>query len=318
MEELKKTKISVLVEDAALEDLIVLILAGEDYKVKAYKNQHEALRGFVQDPPDLIISDYKSPHINGLEVCRILRQDMPYYYIPVVFILSDPEIPDKAKIAYSGGDDYIVRSSLESELPVRIRLNLYRTGRQRDVNPVTGLPGQVGLLSELGKRLAAKNVFAVFHADLSGFRLFNQRYGFKRGDEVLKFTASVIAGALKDLGTPSDYLSHPYCDDFIFLSSYDCVDALCDRVIQGFTVGIRSFYDEEDRAREQIVVKNRKGEVLRLGFLRVHIGVVTNQHYPFVEPAQIIQISTELKDYCQKNFDKSMFVRERRKKYPFS
>jgi GGDEF domain-containing protein len=174
------------------------------------------------------------------------------------------------------------------------------------------------LVAELEKRLEAKSLFAVFYSDLSGFRLFNQRYGFKRGDEVLKFTASVISGALKDLGTPSDYLTHPYSDDFVFLSSHDGIDAICERIIKGFNVGIRSFYDDEDRAREEIVIKTRRGDVLRLPFMKVYIGVVTNEHYPFLGSIQIIQTSSELKDFCQKNFNKSMFVKERRKKYPFS
>jgi PleD family two-component response regulator len=318
MEESKMTKVAVLVEEPSLEDFIVLILIGEDYKVKAYKNQHEALKGFEEDPPDLIISDYKSPHINGLDICRILRKNLPYYYVPIIFILPDAEPLNKAKIAYAGADDYVMRESLEAELLVKVKLNLYRTGRQRDVNPITGLPEQAGLVAELEKRLEAKSLFAVFHSDLSGFRLFNQRYGFKRGDDVLKFTSSVISGALKDLGTPSDYLTHPYSDDFVFLSSYDGIDAICERIIQGFNVGIRSFYDNEDRAREEIVIKNRRGDVMRLPFMKVHIGVVTNEHYPFLGPVQIIQTSSELKDFCQKNFDKSMFVKERRKKYPFS
>ena len=318
MDELRKTKISVVVEDAALEDFIVLILIGEDYKVKAYRNQQEALTGLEADPPDLIICDYKSAHINGLDICRILRKNLPYYYIPVMFVLSDAEPLDKAKLVYAGADDYIPKASIEDELLLKVKLNLYRTGRQRDINPVTGLPGQAGLLAELEKRLKGKNLFAVFHADLTNFRPFNQRYGFKRGDEVLKFTATTIAGALKDLGTPADYITHPHSDDFVFLSTHDCVEEVCGRIIQGFNVGVRSFYDDEDRAKEQILIRTRKGDVLKLPFMRIHIGVVTNEHYPFVDPVQIIQTSAELKDYSQKNFDKSMYVRERRRKYPFS
>ncbi len=318
MKELKRTKISVLVEDPALEDLIVLILTGEDYQVKAYKTQYEALKGVADEPPDLLISEYQSSHINGLDVCRILRKNLPYHYIPVIFMLADTELLHKEKIAYSGADDYVIRASLDIELPVKVRLNLYRTGRHRDMNPVTGLPEQAGLAAELEKRLEAHGVFAVFHADLAGFKMFNRRYGFRRGDEVLKFTASVISGALKTLGTPSDYLTHPFSDDFVFLSSIDAVDAICGRVIQDFDAGIRSFYDAEDRSREEIVLKSRRGDLLRIPFMRMHIGVVTNEHFAFAGVAQIIQISCELKDYCQKNFDKSMFVRERRKKYPFA
>ena len=318
MVEARKTRISVIVGDSALEDFIVLVLIGDDYMVKVYKTQQEALKGLEQEPPDLIICDFSAQHINGLDICKILRKNLPYYYIPIIFILPEAEPLHKARLIYSGVDDYIMRTDVEDDLLVRVKLNLYRTGRQRDINPVTGLPGEASLLAELEKRLEAKKLFGVFHADLSDFRLFNQRYGFKRGDDVLKFTAKTIASALKDLGTPADFIAHPHSDDFVFLSSHDCVDSVCERIIQGFNVGVRSFYGDEDRAREYIITKNRKGEVLHILFLRIHIGVVTNEHYPFLDPIQVIQTSAELKDYSQKNFDKSMYVRERRKKYPFS
>jgi hypothetical protein len=50
--------------------------------------------------------------------------------------------------------------------------------------------------------------------------------------------------------------------------------------------------------------------------LRIHIGAVTNEFYPFISSAQVLQIAVELKNYAKK-FERSMYVKERRKTYPF-
>ena len=50
------------------------------------------------------------------------------------------------------------------------------------------------------------------------------------------------------------------------------------------------------------LAKSRKGEILKIPLLRVHIGIVTNEYYPFINPAQVIQIAVELNDFAQKNF----------------
>ncbi len=317
MAESRKTKIALIVEDRELSDFISLILVGEDFLAKTYSDQQGALRDMETDPPDLIVAEFQTKNINGLDFCKVLRKNFLFQCTPVLFILPDAALLNKAKLFYAGADDYLSRQDIEHELVIKIKINLSRSGRERDINPLTGLPGYNGLLRELEKRIAAKSLFAVSHTDLGDFRFFNQRYGYQRGDEVLKFTESVILAALKDRGTPSDFLAHPYSDDFIFLTSTDSAESVCEQVVRTFNTGVRSFYDKEDRLQECITIKNRKGELLKMPILKIHIGVVSNEHYPFVSSVQVIQICTELKDFARKCSDKSIFVKERRRKYPF-
>lgn len=318
MVEENKIKISVIVEDPNLQDYIVLILIGEDYGVKAYSTQNDALKNLDKEtPPDLIISDFQSPNINGLEICKVLRKNFRFRYIPIIFIVEDTKPRDLARLIYSEADDYIQKSSIENEFLLRVKINLYRIARYQDINPLTRLPGQFTLLKELQKRIESKTVFAVYYLDLYKFKEFNHRYGFKRGDEVIKYTTALILKSSNDLGSPSDFLSHPQGDDFILIASPDGTDTICNKIIKDFDTGIISFYDEEDKKRGHILIKNRKGEIQKIPFLRIYIGVVSNEYYPFFSPVQVIQIATELKNYAQKSFEKSMYVKERRKSYPF-
>lgn len=313
----KKIKISVIVEDHALQDYIVLILIGEDYEAKAYSTQNEALANLEKDLPDVIVSAFHSPNINGLDICKVLRKNFLFRYTPIIFILEDADSLNKAKLIYAGANDYLQRSMIEEELLLKIKLNLSRAGREKDVNPLTMFPGQTNMLKEIQKRIDEKAIFAVSCADLYKFRYYNQRYGFKKGDEVLKYASSLILKVMKEFGSPSDFLAHPQNDDFYFLTQHDSAEAIAEKISKTFDLNVSSFYDMEDRKRGHLLIKNRKGEILKIPFLRIYIGIVTNESYQFVNPTQVVQIVTELMEFAQKSSEKSAYAKERRKVYPF-
>ncbi len=313
-----KTKIAVIAEEQGLQDYIALMLIGENYEVKAYPTQEDAFQNLETDLPDLIISDFQSPNINGLNICRILRKNFLFLYTPLIFILSDKDALNKAKLIYAGADDYIYRASIQDDLILKVKLNLYRVSRQHDINPLTRLPGQASLIKELQKRIEAKNLFAVSYLDLYKFKQYNHRYGFAKGDDVIRHTGSLIIDALKEFGSPSDFLSHPRSEDFVLLTLTDSVDAIINKTITDFDKSASSFYDEDDKKRGYLVIKTRSGDIEKIPLLRIHIGITTNEHYAFQTPAQVLQIAGELKNFAEKSFpDKSMHVKERRKNYPF-
>lgn len=319
MMEDKKIKIFVVSEDQNFQDYAALMLMGENYEVKLYSRQREAMDELAKDAPGLIIADFQSANINGVDICKHIRSLSSFSHIPLIFILEDSaQTLERARLIYSGADDYMQKSLAEEELVLRVKLNLFRASRTQDINPVSHLPGEVALLRELQKRIDAKSLFAVAGADLYKFKEFNQRYGFKKGDEAIRYAASLIQRALQYAGNPTDFLAHSGSDNFFFVSSPFDAQAIADKVIKDFDEGIGLLYEEADRKKGFALIKNRKGDIIQVPIMRVYIGLVTNEHYPFTNPAQILQIANELKDFAQKTFEKSMYVKERRKDYPFS
>ena len=309
----KKPKIFVITEDQNLQDYATLILMGENYEVKIYSRQNEALNELTKDAPDLIISDFQTAGINGMDICNKVRHLAPFSRPSLIFILEDVTQLEKAKLIYAGADDYIQKSLAEEELLLRVKLNLFRASQIQDINPLSRLPGEVTLLKELQKRIDAKSCFAAACVDLYKFKEFNQRYGFKKGDEVIQYAASVLLGSLRYAGGGTDFLAHSGSDNFFFISSPFDAQAIVDRVINDFDKGIGLFYDETNRKKGFILIKNRKGDILQVPLVRMYIGLVTNEQYPLTNPSQILQIANELKDFAQKTSEKSMYVKERRK-----
>jgi PleD family two-component response regulator len=314
----KKIKIFVITADQNIQNYITAMLIGEDYEARIYSRASDALNDLIQDTPDLIISDAQFPDSNSVDICKKIKNLATFSHIPLIYILEDSGQLNKAKLIYAGADDYIQKSLLEEELLLRVKLSLLRAFRQQELNPVTGLPGGAALLKELQKRIEAKSPIAVGCVDLYKFRQFNQRYGFKKGDEVIAHTASLILQSLRYAAGPTNFLTHVGGDNFFFISSPLEADSVMNSLIKDFDAGIGSFYDEADRKKGYILLKNRKGDIVQVPLMRVYIGLVTNEHYPFTNPGQIIQIANELKDFAQKTFEKSMFVKERRREYPFS
>lgn len=315
MDGMPQTKVAIVSENTSLQEQILYLLE-DGFSARLYPSGEDAISAFEKEIPAIIVSDLSSPNINSIELCKTLRKNFLFRHVPVVLLVPEQSEQEKEKFVYSGIDDYVDSSRLESDLLLRIKLNLFRIARQQDINPLTHLPGQGSLLQELQKRIEAKSKFAGYCADLHRLKEYNQRYGFKKGDEVIKYTASLLMLALKQMGSPSDFLSHPSNDDFYFLTQPDSIQQVCEWVIREFDKNVSSFYDPEDVKRGHIILKNRKGEILKIPFLRLYMGVATNETYAFTNPGQVIQVATELKDYAR-SFQNSIFVKDRRKSYSF-
>ena len=308
-------KILVVVENKKMQDYITSILHGEGYRVVATSTQNEGMHLLSQQQFDLIIADFLSSQVEGLKICKKVRENL-LHSVPVILLLSDREYLTKAKVILGGADDYINADSLQEELLPRVKVNLWRVFRYHDINPLTKLPGISSFLKELRKRIDDNQPLSVSYTDIFKFKEFNDRYGFKKGDEVIKYTATLIEKTLKELGSPSDFLAHLGGDNFIFISLPESVEIICRTIIENFDRNIPLFHTEEDRRKGYFIVKNRKGNLLKIPLLRISIGIVTNEYYSLFSCGQVIQIANELREYAQK-FDKSIYIKERRRSYPF-
>jgi len=309
-------KIIVITEGPSSQDFITSILTKEGFKTKTYLSSEEALKNLYKENPDLVIIDYLSPHVNGLEFCIKIRKNFLFRYLPLIILIPKDNPSIKEESIQKGIDEFIEKPFSSSELLLRTKVVLQRISHYQDIHPLTKLPGFSSLIKEINSLINKKEIFAVAYADLDKFRKFNDHYGFERGDEILLFVSNIIKEALYELGSEIDFSSHAGSDDFIFISSAESIEDICKQIVDTFSENILTFYDEEDKKQGFILVKDRRGRLIKHPFLRIHIGVVTNQFYPFISSAQVLQIATELKDYAKK-FEKSIYVKERRKSYPF-
>ena len=97
----------------------------ENYRVITAKNSEEALHKLAQQP-DIILLDINMPGMNGLDLCRAIRDHVT---CPILFLTA--RIEEAARVAglQAGGDDYIMKPFSLAELTARVEAHLRRESR---------------------------------------------------------------------------------------------------------------------------------------------------------------------------------------------
>jgi len=123
---MKRQKI-LIIEDE--EDILALIhynLVKDGYNATPVTSGEEGVRCASQNPPDLIILDLMLPGIDGLEVCRQLKNNSSTAHVPVIMLTAKEEEADVVSGLESGADDYITKPFSFKILLARIKTVLRR------------------------------------------------------------------------------------------------------------------------------------------------------------------------------------------------
>ncbi|MCX5656746.1 MAG: response regulator [Candidatus Omnitrophica bacterium] len=306
-----KKKILIVDDEPDVRDVIRIVLESENYETQEASNGAEGLEKISKRPPDLIILDFMMPKMNGPDVCQALKKDLLLRHIPIIMLTGRGELADKVKGINAGADDYILKPFEPTELLARVKMSLRRAEIDLDANPLTRLPGNVSIQNEIENKISENKLFAVCYIDLDKFKVFNDRYGFERGDRAIQETARVLIKGVQTRGNKDDFIGHIGGDDFVILTTLDVVDTLCSYIISEFEKIVPALYDEEDRKRGYIDGKDRKGNPVQTSLLSISIGVVTNEKRKISHMAEVAQIGAELKEYA-KSLEGSNCVKERR------
>lgn len=113
----KKT-ILVVDDDYRTVDLVKIYLQRDGYNVVTAYDGNEALNKFKESHPHLVVLDLMLPGIDGMEICRILRQESD---VPIIMLTARTQDEDKLKGLDSGADDYITKPFSPGELAARVR-----------------------------------------------------------------------------------------------------------------------------------------------------------------------------------------------------
>jgi len=117
-------RVLVVDDDHPSVKMIGFLLREEGYKVLTAHDGHSALSIIDKEPVDLVILDVMMPHLDGMEVCRRIRQKLD---IPIIFLSARGETSDKVAGLEVGADDYLSKPFEPSELLARVKAVMRRT-----------------------------------------------------------------------------------------------------------------------------------------------------------------------------------------------
>jgi len=312
MAEALKRKILLVEDSKSVSEALKAVLEAEGKLVFLARDGVTGLALARREKPDLILLDLLLPKLNGYEVCRRLKKDILLRHLPVIMLTGKGDLVDKVKGIDAGADDYIVKPFEPAELLARARMILRRTERDLEANPLTRLPGNISIVNELQNRVEKKAPLAVGYADLDKFKSYNDKYGFEHGDEVIRETARTIITAINECGNSDDFIGHIGGDDFVFITTPDKSDKVCQKLITEFEKKVPEFYEPEDVRKGYIIAHDRKGQLQQIPLVSISIGLVTNESRIITHVAQISEIGAELKE-AAKRLERSNYIKDKRK-----
>ena len=114
-------RILVVDDDAALAEMIGIVLRADGYDVSFCADGSGALEAFRRARPDLVLLDLMLPGIDGIEVCRRIRAESG---VPIIMLTAKSDTADVVQGLESGADDYMVKPFDPKELVARIKTRL--------------------------------------------------------------------------------------------------------------------------------------------------------------------------------------------------
>lgn len=253
-------RVLVVEDDSVMLKLLEAMLRTAGHTVRLARNGVEALRLIEQEPPQLLISDWMMPEMDGITLCRKLREHSEWRNVYMI-ILTGQESSDRLVEAFeAGADDYLVKPIISKIFFARLRgaqriiqtqqeLAFDREQLQRVSNDLiaanrhlkslaltdslTGLPNRRAAMERLEQEWLrtrrGSHPLACMMVDIDHFKLVNDKFGHPVGDLALK----CIAQSLRQVARAQDVVCRMGGEEFLVIcpdadihAAYQCAERL--------------------------------------------------------------------------------------------
>lgn len=277
-------------------------------KITVIDHLHFAFDFIYNDIPDLLIMDLHGDS-EGVRLLNSLKEDPLFANLPVLIILSEgDQAPDWETLLV---EDYIWRRDLARDACMKVDLCFSRSDRMVEVNPLTRLPGNISINRQIQCRLDNGMPFALAYADLDHFKPFNDKYGFSRGDEVIKITGRLMLNIVRNKSLRGSFIGHVGGDDFVCIMDPSLIEEACQELIDTFDRIVPSFYDPQDRESGLIKSFNREGHARQYPIMGISIGIVRVEKGIYSHYGEVTSIASEMKHSAKKSSKSSYAVNRR-------
>ena len=124
---IRPEKILIVDDNQVILKILKNILESQNYLTVTANNGLEALKIAVQEKPDLIITDYMMPEMDGMALITKLKSQLATRFIPLIMLTSKDEVDAEVEVINAGADDYMTKPVNPKRLIVRINRLLNRT-----------------------------------------------------------------------------------------------------------------------------------------------------------------------------------------------
>jgi len=208
------TRILVVDDEASTLRLVEYVLTKAGYEVCTAVNGVDGLAAVETCLPHLIVADVLMPRLDGLEMCRRIRQLPGFELVPIVFLSARQQIEDRVEGLETGADDFIAKPFDREELVARIEAVLRRAQAYQRISRTDSLT-QLGnreffearLREELYReqRYGVSSTLALVAIDLDELGAVRVGLGSAAGDLLVRYVGRFLRDNVRALDVPTRY-----------------------------------------------------------------------------------------------------------------
>jgi diguanylate cyclase (GGDEF)-like protein len=289
--------ILVVSPDVTVTDILHRILMGCG-DVVVLNHIQSAFNFICNEIPNILILDLPTVDKTADQL-RTLKEDPLFNGLPVLAILDERNpLPDWTTVIV---DDYIWKGDIERDIAGRVKICFLRSQRVVEINPLTRLPGNISINRQIQCRLDRKTAFALAYVDLNHFKPFNDRYGFSRGDDVIRIAGRLLLNVVKNKQPQNSFVGHIGGDDFVCITDPPLIEETCQEMITVFERLIPTFYDPEDREAGFIQSCDREGRMRSYPIIGISIGIARTDDGVFSHYGELTGLASEMRQFAKQH-----------------
>ena len=208
-------------DDPANLRLVSAWLEGAGYRVRTAANGVEALGLIEAECPDVLVTDWEMPKMDGLSLCRRIRGLNLPHYVYTLFLTNRHDTDDIIDALQAGADDFMTKPVGKGELLARILSGERIVDLERRLSamartdPLTGLPTRRTFFEQFQKewkraeRYGLDLACAIF--DIDFFKRINDTLGHAAGDDIIKRLAVLLEEGCRVSDTVCRYAGDEFC-----------------------------------------------------------------------------------------------------------
>jgi len=210
----------VVEDEESMRILLDYILSKAGYQVTTAKDGTEAWQHVQDTLPEVIVADVTMPGMDGLELCRRLRNDPQTEAIPFIFLSSRGQLYERIAGLGLGADDYVAKPFERRELLARLEAVLQRTDVYQDLSltdKVTRLGNRRYFEQRLeeeiyrGRRYGVAVSLVLVMIDIGQIETIRQQHGSAAADFALRSVAQMLRSSVRALDITARFDDHEFC-----------------------------------------------------------------------------------------------------------
>ena len=218
----RQYKVLVVEDSLPFRNMIKKILTSLQFKVLAAAHGEEAMSYFADNPDiNLIITDYRMPVKDGLEVLKEVRKEKDKNSLGVIVMTSPSEKTDASIFLKNGASDFIAKPFSKEELICRVNNTIEA---MENINKIANFANRDFLTGVYNRRFFYSDVeeyvqvaeetnepYAFAMIDVDYFKKINDKYGHDGGDRVLKSIAKILNDNTKGSDIVARFGGEEFC-----------------------------------------------------------------------------------------------------------